>query len=254
MRSTLPFALDPVVDDHLKSANGDRLRLVPGDRNWVIRFIAPRQYEVYPELLAQTRSVHDGLGDFGIRLPPRAYVEVEEEAEAGRAMLVIAARVAGESLLSAVVKSDEARKAAEAVVIDTLRYYAHHFVARTPYFSDVHIGQFMWGTHLHSPTPGAWMIDLDAGASHLPVDPDARQIALLHWWIGETATSVIEIESRTGEPVQHYRRLLDEIGAGPVFAHPSAAGRADRMREALAAGQAFDANEEWLQPIFASLG
>lgn len=155
MKSTLPFALDPVVDDHLKSANGDRLRLVPGDQNWVIRFIGPRQYEVYPELLAQTRSVHDGLGDFGIRLPPRAYVEVEEQPGAGRTMLVIAARVAGESLLSAVVKSDEARRAAEAVVTDTLRYYAHHFVARTPYFSDVHIGQFMWGTHLHSPTPGA---------------------------------------------------------------------------------------------------
>lgn len=254
MKTTLPFALDPVVDDHLKSVNGDRLRLVPGDQNWVVRFTAPRQCEVYPELLAQTRSVHDGLGDFGIRLPPRAYVEVEEQPGAGRTMLVIAARVAGESLLSAVVKSDEARQAAEAVVTGTLRYYAHHFVARTPYFGDVHIGQFMWGTHLHSPTPGAWMIDLDPGHNQLPVDPDARQIALLHWWIGETASSAIEIESRTGEPVRQYRRLLEELADGPVFAHPSAVGRVDRMREALAAGKTFDANEEWLQPIFEALG
>jgi hypothetical protein len=135
------------------------------------------------------------------------------------------------------------------MVTHALRYYAHKFVSHEPYFDDVHLRQFMWGTHLHSPAPGAWMVDLDAGTGVLPQDPDAREIALFHWWIGETASSAAEIVSLTGEPVVPFRRLLDELAAGPVFAHPSAAGRVDRMREALDAGEPFDANEEWVQPL-----
>jgi hypothetical protein len=247
--STLPFRQELVVDDVLRSPNGDRLRLVPGDQNWVVRFIHPRQYAATPDLLARTVSAHDELERFGIRLPPHTYLEVEEEPGSGRTMLVVAARIAGESLASAAGKREDAHRVAEAVVTDVLRYYASKFVSHTPYFSDVHIGQFMWGTHLHSRSPGAWMIDLDAGGAPLARDPDARQIALLHWWIGESANSAIELESTTGEPVLGYRRLLDELAEGPVFAHPSAAGRVDRMREALEAGEKFDANEEWVQPL-----
>lgn len=249
LESTLPFRLDPIVDDRLRSVNGDRLRLVPGDEHWVVRFIPPRQYEVHPNLLTRTRSVHDELVDFGIPLPPRAYLEVEEHPGVGRTMLVIAARIAGESLSVAIPKSQDARWAAEAVVTQALRHYAHAFVSRTPYCPDVHLRQFMWGTHLHSTAPGAWMVDLDAGAGVLPHDPDAREVALFHWWIGETASSAAEIVSLTGEPVVAYRRLLDELAEGPVFAHPSAVGRVDRMREALHAGEPFDANQEWVQPL-----
>lgn len=252
MVSTLPFRADPVVDSAITSVNGDRLRLVPDDQNWVIRFVDPRQYAALgPDLLARTRPVHEELGQFDIQIPPRAYLVVEEHPGSGRTNVVVAARIWGESLASAVTTSDDARWAAEAVVTSLLRYYAHKFVSHTPYFADMHIGQFLWGTHLHSPAPAAWMVDLDLGAGPLARDPDAREIALLHWWIGETASSAIEVESRTGEPVLPYRQLLDELADGLVFAHPSAAGRVDRMREALATGEKFCANEEWVQPLLA---
>lgn len=249
-QSTLPFRAEPVVDQEVLSLNGDqrRLRVVPGDDSWVVRFGTP--YYGRLDRLGPARAAHDALAGWGIDLPPRTYLLVAEAPGEEPIPLVVTARIHGQSLAEAAASDPEARAAAEGLVRAMLRYYANAYQGLEPYIGDIHIGQFRWGTHLHDDRPRAWFVDLDLGANAFPRDPTALDVAKLHWWIGETANSAIEVESRTGEPIAAYRSLLDQLEAGPVFAHPSAAGRVDRMRQALATGERFDANEEWLQPLF----
>ena len=247
--STLPFRDDPVVDALLRSPNDDRLRLLPGDCDWVVRFVHPRQYAAVPDLVIRTRAAHAELERSGVRLPPRAYLEVEERPGSGRTALIVAARITGEGLAGAAAESHAARVAAEQALTSALAYYASAFVSHSPYLGDVHLGQFMWGTHRLHGVPEAWMVDLDPGSGALPPDPTHLQIALLHSRIGDLTNGAIELESRTGQQMEQFRAALDELTRGPVFAHSSAAGRVDRMREALSAGAPLQPREEWAHPL-----
>ena len=162
--STLPFRDDPVVDALLPSPNDDRLRLLPGDRDWVVRFVHRRQYAAVPDLVIRTRAAHAELERSGGGLPARAYLEVEERPGSGRTAIILTARIHGEGLLAAAAHNAAARAAADAALAAVLRYYAEAYTNRTPYLGDVHLGQFMWGTHRLSAVPEAWMVDL-AGSS-----------------------------------------------------------------------------------------